>query len=137
MNIKRIDHIALVVADLDPVLSFWRDTLGLPLENVETVPEQGAAVAFLPIGQTHIELVHPTAADTGLARYLAKRGEGMHHICVEVEDIAAALAELQAKGVRLIDATPRQGSHGKQYAFIHPEAAHGVLVELYQLPPTA
>lgn len=132
--IKRIDHIALVVSDLAPVLAFWRDALGLELKEIEAVPEQKAQVAFLPLGDSNIELVRPTADDTGLAKYLAKRGEGMHHVCVEVDDIDAMLASLKAKNIRLIDETPRSGSHGKRYAFIHPEAAHGVLVELYQLP---
>jgi methylmalonyl-CoA/ethylmalonyl-CoA epimerase len=135
--IKRIDHIALVVADLPPVLAFWRDALGLELKEIEAVPEQKAQVAFLPLGDSNIELVRPTAADTGLAKYLAKRGEGMHHVCVEVDDIEAMLTTLKAKGIRLIDETPRHGSRGKRYAFIHPEAAHGVLVELYQLPGEA
>lgn len=130
----RINHIALVVDDLDQSLNFWRDGLGLTLEHSETVPEQQAAVAFLPVGESHVELVKPITADSGLARYLAKRGPGMHHVCVEVDDIAGALERLRARGFRLIDETPRRGSGGRQYAFVHPESAHGVLVELYELP---
>ncbi|MBP7694536.1 MAG: methylmalonyl-CoA epimerase [Anaerolineales bacterium] len=130
----RINHIALVVGDLDQALNFWRDGLGLELARTEDVPEQAATVAFLPVGESQVELVQPTTADSGLARYLAKRGPGMHHVCVEVADIAAALGHLRAKGFRLIDETPRRGHGGRQYAFVHPESAHGVLVELYQLP---
>jgi len=128
----KINHIALVVSDLDASLSFWRDGLGLELQTVETVPEQEAQVAFLPLGESHVELVKPTSETSGMAKYLAKRGPGMHHLCVEVEDIAAVLAQLKAKGFRLIDETPRKRA-GRWYAFVHPESAHGVLVELYEL----
>jgi len=128
----KINHIALVVDDMDKALAFWRDGLGIPLQEVEEVPEQEARVAFLPIGESHIELVKPTTDTSGLAKYLAKRGPGMHHICVQVPDIAAALERLKARQLRLIDETPRQRGDRK-YAFIHPESAHGVLVELYEL----
>ncbi len=133
--IKRIDHIAIVVEDIDTALDFWRDTLGLELNHVEVVPEQQSAVAFLPTGESEVELVKPTTATSGVARYLAKRGPGIHHICFEVDDIAATLATLKAHGVRLIDETPRIGTGGKQIAFIHPESTHGVLIELYELTP--
>jgi methylmalonyl-CoA/ethylmalonyl-CoA epimerase len=133
-RIKRIDHIAIVVEDLESALGFWRDALGLELGHVEDVPEQKSLVAFLPVGKSEVELVKPTTGDSGVARYLEKRGPGMHHICLEVEDIQAALADLRAKGVRLINETPLSGSGGKQMAFIHPESTQGVLVELYQLP---
>lgn len=129
----RINHIALVVNDLDQSLRFWQDGLGLAVAHAEAVPEQAASVAFLPLGESHVELVKPTTADSGLARYLAKRGPGMHHVCVEVDDIEAMLAHLQDRGFRLIDAAPRVGTDGRRYAFVHPESAHGVLVELYQL----
>jgi methylmalonyl-CoA/ethylmalonyl-CoA epimerase len=132
----RINHIALVVGDMDQALSFWRDGLGLKLQHTETVPEQQATVAFLPVGESHVELVSPTTGDSGLARYLAKRGPGMHHVCVEVDDIVKALERLRSKNFRLIDESPRLGWDGRQYAFVHPESAHGVLVELYQLPST-
>jgi methylmalonyl-CoA/ethylmalonyl-CoA epimerase len=132
--IKRIDHVAIVVSDLATALGFWEGALGLKLSHVEDVPEQQAAVAFLPTGDSEIELVQPTTGTSGLARYLAKRGPGMHHVCVEVDDIAGTLQRLKERGVRLIDETPRPGSGGKLYAFVHPEAAQGVLVELYQLP---
>jgi methylmalonyl-CoA/ethylmalonyl-CoA epimerase len=107
--------------------------LGLELEHVEDVPEQKSMVAFLPVGESEIELVRPTTDDSGVARYLQKRGPGMHHICFEVDDIEAILAQLKGKGVRLINETPIAGSDGKKLAFIHPESTHGVLVELYQL----
>jgi methylmalonyl-CoA/ethylmalonyl-CoA epimerase len=130
----RINHIALVVSDLDQSLGFWRDGLGLALAHTADVAEQQAAVAFLPVGESHVELVKPTTTDSGLARYLARRGPGMHHVCVEVDDIAAALEHLRAKGFRLIDERPRLGAEGLKYAFVHPESAQGVLVELYELP---
>ncbi len=135
--IKRIDHIAIVVNDTDSALSFWRDALGLPLSHTEDVPEQQSAIAFLPIGGSEVELVQPTSATSGVARYLAKRGPGLHHVCFEVDDIEETLAALKAKGVRLIDETPKVSPSGKKLAFIHPESANGVLVELYQLPPSS
>ena len=133
--IKRIDHIAIVVDDIDTALNFWRDTLGLELATVEVVPEQQSAVAFLPTGESEVELVKPTTTTSGVARYLAKRGPGIHHICFEVDDIDATLAALRARGVRLIDETPHIGTGGKKIAFIHPESTHGVLIELYELTP--
>ena len=133
--IKRIDHIAIVVDDIDAALNFWRDTMGLELTRVEVVPEQQSAVAFLPTGESEVELVKPTTSDSGVARYLAKRGPGIHHICFEVDDIAATLAALKTRGVRLIDETPHIGTGGKKVAFVHPESTHGVLIELYELTP--
>jgi len=130
--IKRIDHIAIVVEDIESTLGFWRDALGLELAHVEDVPEQKSEVAFLPVGESEIELVRPTTDDSGVAKYLQKRGPGMHHISLEVDDIEGMLAQLKAKGVRLINETPVQGAGGKQIAFIHPESTRGVLVELYQ-----
>ncbi len=131
-TIKRIDHIAIVVADIESALGFWRDALDLELQHVEDVPEQKSQVAFLPIGQSEVELVEPTTDDSGVARYLQKRGPGMHHICFEVDDIHGILAQLKARGVRLINETPTTGAGGALIAFIHPESANGVLVELYQ-----
>jgi len=131
--IKRIDHIAIVVDDIDSALNFWRDTLGLELSHVEVVPEQQSAVAFLPTGESEVELVKPTNTTSGVARYLAKRGPGIHHICFEVDDIVATLATLKAHGVRLIDEIPHLGTGGKKIAFVHPESTQGVLVELYEL----
>ncbi|MCC7358795.1 MAG: methylmalonyl-CoA epimerase [Anaerolineales bacterium] len=133
--VKRIAHIALAVNDLDGSLSFWRDALGLELHGVEEVAEQQASVAFLPAGDSQIELVRPTSDTTGVAKFLAKRGPGLHHVCLEVDDLAATLASLAAQGVRLIDATPKLGAGGKLIAFVHPESTQGVLVELFQEPP--
>ena len=135
--IKRIDHIAIVVDDIEASLGFWRDTLGLDLSHVLDVPEQQATIAFLPTGGSEVELVQPTTSDSGLARYRAKRGPGIHHICFEVDDIVQTLADLKARGVRLIDETPKAGAEGKLLAFIHPESTNGVLIELYQLPAEA
>lgn len=132
-KINRISHIAIVVDDIDQALAFWRDALGLQLDHVEEVPEQQSIVAFLPTGESEIELVQPTSDDTGVARYLHKRGPGMHHICFEVEDIQASLEQLKQKGIRLINESPMTGAGGKKIAFIHPESTHGVLVELYEL----
>ena len=133
-KVKRIDHIAVVVDDLDAALSFWQDALGIQLSHVEDVPAEHSRVAFLPTGQSEVELVKPTQADTGLGRYLEKRGPGMHHICLEVDDIEGMLAQLREKGIQLINETPVAGSGGKKYAFIHPKSAFGVMVELYELP---
>jgi methylmalonyl-CoA/ethylmalonyl-CoA epimerase len=131
--IKRIDHIAIAVDDLAGALEFWGETLGLEVAHQEDVPEQQAQIAFLPTGESEIELVKPTTDTSGLARFMAKRGPGIHHICFEVDDLMATLAHLKAKGVRLIDEQPRPGSGGKQFAFVHPESTRGVLVEFYQL----
>jgi methylmalonyl-CoA/ethylmalonyl-CoA epimerase len=131
-GIKRIAHLAIVVEDIDSALEFWRDALGLGLSHLEDLPEQEARVAFLPAQESEVELVEPTTEDSGLARYLGKRGPGMHHICFEVDDIDAALERLKRKGVRLINQTPTTGAGGSKVAFIHPESANGVLVELYQ-----
>jgi len=128
----KINHVAIVVQNIDAALNFWEQTFGLELDHVEDVPSQKSKVAFLPLGESEIELVQPTTSDSGLANFLEKRGEGMHHICIEVEDIDAALAELKSKGVRLINEVPEE-LPGRKMAFIHPKAANGVLVELYQL----
>lgn len=133
-KIKRIHHIAIVVDDIDSALIFWKDALGLQLDHIEDVPEQESMVAFLPTGEGEVELVQPTSEDSGVARYLQKRGPGMHHICFEVEDIQASLEQLKGKGIRLINEIPMTGAGGKKMAFIHPESANGVLVELYELP---
>ena len=128
----KINHVAIVVQDIDAALNFWEQTFGLKLDHVEDVPSQKSKVAFLPLGESEIELVQPTTSDSGLANFLEKRGEGMHHICIEVSDIDATLAELKSKGVRLINDVPEE-LPGRKMAFIHPKAANGVLVELYQL----
>lgn len=132
MTVKRIDHIAVVVDDIEGALAFWRDALGLEMTHLEEVAEQQSIVACLPAGGSEIELVKPTTDTCGVAKYLAKRGPGMHHICIEVDDIHATLAQLKAEGVKLINETPTVGAGGKQIAFVHPGSASGVLVELYQ-----
>lgn len=131
MTIKRIDHVAVVVENLAAALSVYRDALGLVVSKQETIPEQEVKMAFLPSGDTEIELLEPIHPDSGIGRYLARRGEGLHHICLEVDDLQATLAELKARGTQLIDETPRRGAYG-QVAFIHPKGAHGVLIELLQ-----
>jgi len=132
-NIKKINHVAVVVDDMEKALSFWRDALGMELHELRNVPAEQSQVAFLPLEGSEVELVVPSSDDSGIAKYLAKRGAGMHHLCLEVDDIVGMLAQLQAKGVRLINEEPRTGADGKKYAFIHPESTSGVLVELYEL----
>ncbi len=134
-SVKRINHIAIVVEDIDDALHFWRDALGLKVSHIEEVPDQDSVVAFLPVGNMEIELVKSTSEESGVARYLKKRGPGIHHICFEVDDIEASLESLKASGVRLINNEPIIGTSGKRVAFVHPESTHGVLVELYELPP--
>jgi len=133
--VKRINHIAIVVDEIEDALRFWRDALGLKVARVEDVPDQDSVVAFLSVGNMEIELVEPASDESGIARYLNKRGPGIHHICFEVDDIKASLESLKAKSVRLINSEPVIGNNGKIFAFIHPESTHGVLVELYELPP--
>lgn len=132
--VKRIAHVAVVVESLEAALSFWRDALGLPLAHTERNETEQVAIAFLPVGESEIELLEPTEAESGIGRYLAKRGQGMHHVCVEVDDIEATMARLVAHGVELINETPRLRDDGTRYAFVHPRSASGVLVELYQKP---
>ena len=132
MSVKRIDHIAVVVDDLDTSLAFWRDALGMDMTHLEEVKEQESIVAFLPTGGSEVELVKPTTDTSGVAKYLAKRGPGMHHICLEVDNLEEMLADMKTKGIKLINETPTIGAGGKKIAFIHPSSANGVLVELYQ-----
>jgi methylmalonyl-CoA/ethylmalonyl-CoA epimerase len=132
-KIKNINHVAVVVDDMEKALSFWRDALGMDLHELRDVPAEKSQVAFLPLADSEVELVMPTTDDSGISKYLAKRGPGMHHICLEVDDIVGMLVQLQARGVRLINEEPRTGADGKKYAFIHPESTSGVLVELYEL----
>ena len=131
-QIKKINHVAIVVRDIDESLKFWATALGLELHHVEDVPSQASKVAFIPVGESEIELVQPTTEDSGMAAYLEKRGEGMHHLCVEVDDIEAKMQELKDAGIRLINDTP-QILPGRKMAFIHPKSASGVLVELYEI----
>lgn len=127
----KINHIAIVVPELEAAQSFWVEALGLPLERVAAVPEEAVEVAFLPAGEGEIELLQPTDPESGVARYLEKRGPGMHHLCLEVDDLEATLARLRQAGVELINEQPRRNAEGRAYAFVHPRSTGGVLVELY------
>jgi methylmalonyl-CoA/ethylmalonyl-CoA epimerase len=129
--IKDIGHIAVVVEDLDRALSVYQEALGLPLSEVRELPEQRVKAAFLPLGQGQIELIEPTDDTSGVARFLSSRGEGLHHICLEVDDIDQTLSELKAKGLRLINETAVEGAHGR-VAFIHPKATNGLMIELLE-----
>lgn len=133
-DLKRLDHVAVLVPDLEEALEFWQDQLGLSLDHVETVSSMAVKIAFLPLGESEIELVQPTSEDSGLARFLAKRGPGLHHICIEVDDIASKINELKSMDVRMIDEEPVIMDDGRQLAFIHPKSTGGVLIELYELP---
>ena len=133
-TIQRIDHLAILVEDIDQAAAFWRDGLGMSIAHQQNVPAEQARIAFLPVGDGEIELVQPTTADSGLRRYLDKRGPGMHHVCLQVDDIEGMLAQIKTKGFELINETPRTSPDGKKYAFVHPKSSGGVLLELYELP---
>ena len=132
-KITAVNHIAVVVEDMEKSLLFWRDALGIQLHELRDVPAEQSQVAFLPVAGAEVELVMPTTSDSGIAKYLAKRGQGMHHLCLEVDDIEGMMSQLKAKNIRLINEEPRTAADGKRYAFIHPESTGGVLVELYQI----
>jgi len=132
-KVKAIHHVAVVVEDMEKSLVFWRDALGMDLHELRDVPAEKSQVAFMPLDGAEVELVMPTTDDSGIAKYLAKRGAGMHHICLQVDDIVGMLSQLKLKDIRLINEEPRKAEDGKQYAFIHPESTGGVLVELYQI----
>jgi methylmalonyl-CoA/ethylmalonyl-CoA epimerase len=129
----RIHHVAVVVADLDAALRFWRDMIGLPVELVLPIEADRVTIAFLPVGESKVELVMPTDDTTGVARFLANKGEGFHHVCFEVANLAEALIRLELDGIELIDSAPRKGAEGP-VAFLHPRSCHGVLVELIEAP---
>jgi methylmalonyl-CoA/ethylmalonyl-CoA epimerase len=131
MNVE-LDHVGIAVEGLPQALAFFQDQLGLHLEASEQVASQKVLAHFLPAGDPKLELLEATAPDSAIARFLGKRGPGLHHIAFRVADIHAALAELTQRGVRLIDEVPRPGAEGALVAFIHPSASHGVLVELKQ-----
>jgi len=131
-KILKINHIAIAVNNLDDAMPFWKDVLGIPIDHIEAVPSQKSKVAFFSIGDSEIELVMPTDPSTGLAKYLEKHGEGIHHICFEVDDIESSLETLRERGIRLIDNEARV-LPGRKIAFIHPKSTGGVLVELYEL----
>lgn len=135
-EIKRIDHIAILVDDMEAALIFWKDVLGLNLSAVVDYPNEQAKIAFIPTDNIEVELVKPTTEDSGLARFLEKRGPGMHHICLEVDDIEGMLSRIKSNGVELINEIPRIGDGGRKYAFIHPKSTFGVMIELYEYPGT-
>jgi len=132
--VKRIDHIAIAVHDIDEVARFYTGILKLDISGVEVVTEQKAKVGFLKIGESNIELVQPASDDSPLVKFLETRGPGIHHICLEVEDIEKEVEELKKQGARMIDEMPRPGAHNTRVAFIHPKSSGGVLIELNQLP---
>lgn len=132
MKILKIDHLGIAVNSIADGRNFWTEVLGLPFEGAETVAEQKVTTAFFPVGESEVELLESTAPDGPVAKYIEKRGEGIQHVAFRVENIEAALEELKAKGVRLIDEKPRIGAGGAKIAFLHPKATNGVLVELCQ-----
>ena len=127
-----LDHVGIAVGDLAQALAFYRDALGLDVEPPEEVPSQRVRAHFVPVGEATIELLEPTSADSPIAKFIEKRGPGVHHLTLRVDDIRETLGRLKARGVRLVDETPREGAEGALIAFVHPASTHGVLVELKQ-----
>jgi methylmalonyl-CoA/ethylmalonyl-CoA epimerase len=127
-----LDHIGIAVGDLGQALAFYRDALGLEVEPPEDVASQRVRAHFVPVGESALELLEPTAPDSPIAKFIEKRGPGVHHVTLRVDDIREALARLKARGIRLIDESPREGAEGALIAFVHPASTHGVLVELKQ-----
>ncbi len=132
--IKKIDHIAIAVTDLEEAAKFYKDILGLTLSHVETVTGQKAKVGFLKIGESNIELIQPSEPDSPLSKFLETKGQGIHHICFEVDNIEVELKAFLEKGASMIDQKPRQGAHGTKVAFVHPKSSGGVLIELSEVP---
>jgi methylmalonyl-CoA/ethylmalonyl-CoA epimerase len=132
-RLGKIHHVALIVRSIDEANVFWRDTLGLQLETVMDIAQDRVRIAFLGVGESKVELVEPTDDTTGVARFLAAKGEGFHHVCFEVPNLAETLLRLEIDGLELIDSAPRRGAEGP-VAFIHPRSCHGVLVELIEAP---
>ena len=130
----KINHLGVATKGIDEALKFWSDALGLENVHTEVVEDQKVRVAMLPIGESRVELLEPTSDDSPISKFLEKRGAGIHHIAVEVDDIEAALAKMKSQGMRLIDETPRIGAEGCLVAFVHPAASGGVLLELVQTP---
>ena len=130
-----LDHIGIAVRDLDKALEFYRDALGLEIGELEDVPSQQIRARFVPVGDASLELLEATGEQSAIARSIERRGPGLHHLTLRVDDIVAALAQLKTRGVRLVDEVPREGAGGSLVAFIHPSAAQGVLVELKQGRP--
>lgn len=129
----KVHHVALIVRSLETALGLWRDALGLELETIMDIEHDRVRIAFLAVGESKVELVQPTDDTTGVARFLESRGEGFHHVCFEVENLAETLLRLEIDGLELIDTAPRRGAEGP-VAFIHPRSCHGVLVELIEAP---
>lgn len=134
MPIKRIDHIAIVVESIAAAATFYEDALGITMTGVEEVAAEEVKIAFLPIGESEIELLEPLNPESGVGKFLANKGQGMHHICLEVDDIDAAVERMKVEGVRMLSDAPKSHPDGKRYIFAHPKDAFGVLIELYQLP---
>ncbi len=132
-RLGKVHHVALIVASIEDALGLWRDMLGLDLETVMAIAQDRVRIAFLAVGESKIELVQPTDETTGVARFLATKGEGFHHVCFEVPNLAETLLRLGFDGLELIDSAPRRGAEGP-VAFIHPRSCHGVLVELIEAP---
>ena len=130
MKLLRIDHLGIAVNSIDNGKNFWTDVLGLTVTDTDTVEAQKTTTAFLPVGESEVELLESTSPDCPVAKYIEKRGQGIQHVAFRVADIEAALEELKAKGIRLIDEKPRMGAGGAKIAFLHPKATNGVLVEL-------
>lgn len=130
--VKKVDHIGIAVSNLDDALEFYEKVLGMSLQGIEIVEEQKVKVAFLPIGDTEIELLESTDKEGPIAKFIAKKGEGIQHIAYRVDDIEEALEEMRQKGIRLIDEKPRYGAGGAKIAFLHPKSTHGILIELCQ-----
>ena len=133
----KIDHLGIAVSSISDSLGFYREALGLELAGTETVEDQGVKVALLPVGESRIELLEPFSEETPVGRFIASRGEGLHHICYEVDDLASKIDDLRSRGVRLLDGYPRRGAEGKLVAFLHPASANGVLVELVEKARTS
>jgi methylmalonyl-CoA epimerase len=132
--IKKIDHIAVAVKDVEKAAEFYEKVLGLKLGGIEEVEGMDVKVGFIPIGETRIELVQPLDPESGVAKFIEKRGEGIHHICYEVDNVKKALETSKARGAKLIDETPRRGAHNTLVGFIHPKSTGGVLTELTEHP---
>jgi methylmalonyl-CoA epimerase len=130
LNTKVIDHIGIAVQNIDEALKFWEGSLGIKCAGVETVEDQKVKTAFLPIKESEVELLEATSPDSPIAKFIEKRGEGIHHVAIRVDDLKSALSELKEKGVRLIDETPRLGAGGAMIAFVHPKSTGGILLEL-------
>ncbi|GAB4268160.1 MAG: methylmalonyl-CoA epimerase [Deferrisomatales bacterium] len=132
--LQSIDHVGIAVPDLEEAKRFYTEVLGLAICGLEAVPSQKVVIAFLPVGEVNVELVTPTSADSAVAKFLREKGPGFHHIAYRVADIDAVVERMRRLGVPLVDPRPRPGSHNRRTAFLHPDAADGVLIQLIQEP---